>query len=497
MKSCTRFLTIIALVAAVHASLAAFAGPLDDFTYTSDGTAITITEYTGAGGVVTVPATIDDLPVTHIVDLAFFNHESLTRVTIPDSVTIIEEYAFVSCPALGAIDVDVNNLSYSSTNGVLFTIDQTTLMRYPAGKTDSRYTIPDSVTSIGDSAFQGCYFLTAIDVADNNPSYSSTNGVLFTIDQTTLVQYPAGKPDTGYIVLDHVTTIGDGAFDSCINLVSVTLGNGVTLIGDSAFYSCDDLAEVSIGTNVTTIGEGAFSWCTALDNVTLPDSVTTIGDYAFDNCISLESIMLGSGVTEIGDFAFALCAALTSITIPDSVATIGESAFVECEALVSASIGNSVTEIGDYAFALCTALTSITFPASVTTIGAFAFASCDALASAFFYGPPPTTGADPFLNATATFYYLPAFADDWPATFADCPTQLWNPAFTEIFFIDGTLSCVVSAPATLPLALEATTNLLTGLWVRLCTTNLSDRTITLHDPDAANHPARFYRLVCP
>ena len=113
------------------------ADQFDDFTYTSDGTNVTITGYSGIGGDVAIPASIAGLPVTSIGDRAFFGCSSLTSVTIPDSVTSIGPLAFSGCSSLTAINVHAANPNYSSVDGVLFDKNQTTLIQCPGGKPDS------------------------------------------------------------------------------------------------------------------------------------------------------------------------------------------------------------------------------------------------------------------------------------------------------------------------------------------------------------------------
>ena len=125
------------------------------YSYTTNNGTITITEYTGSGGAVVIPSTINDLPVTSIGDNAFYECLRLTSVTIPNSVTSIGDEAFYGCNSLNSISVDTNNPAYSSLSGVLFDKSQTTLVEYPGGLSGS-YTIPNGVVSIGDGAFAGC-----------------------------------------------------------------------------------------------------------------------------------------------------------------------------------------------------------------------------------------------------------------------------------------------------------------------------------------------------
>ena len=167
------------------------------FSYTNNNGAITITGYTGSGGNVTIPGTINGLPVTGIGDYAFYL-QALTSVIFPDSVTHIGDGAF----------------SGTSLTSVI---------------------IPGSVASIGDFALGDCYRLTNITVAEGNPIYSSLNGVLFNKDKTTLVQYPIGNTATSYMIPNSVANIGEYAFDDCYNLTSVTIPDSVTSIGEAAF----------------------------------------------------------------------------------------------------------------------------------------------------------------------------------------------------------------------------------------------------------------------
>ena len=193
-------------------------------------------------------------------------------------------------------------------------------------------TIPDSVTTIGSGAFQYCLSLTAIEVSSENANYSSdNNGILYNKDKTTLIQAPGAIQGT-FTIPDSVTTIGDSAFAHCYNLTSVTIPGSVTTIGDDAFQTCSSLTSVTIPDSVTTIGDSAFA-CTSLTSVTIPDSVTTIGDNTFLYCYSLTSVTIGDSVTIISSFMFDGCSNLTSVTIPGSVTSIGYRAFYWCNDL--------------------------------------------------------------------------------------------------------------------------------------------------------------------
>ncbi len=342
--------------------------------------------------------------VTSIGMSAFYYCTSLTKITIPDSVTSIESFAFGRCTSLTSI------------------------------------TIPNSVTSIRYGAFHCCTSLTSINVDSNNEKYMSDNGVLYTKDKKTLIQYPSKKEGTEYLILQGVESIGNYAFKYCSNLTSITIPNSVTSIGDSAFNDCRSLTSITIPNSVTSIGGYAFESCSSLTSITIPNSVTSIGDSAFKNCTSLTSITIPNSVTSIGDYAFEFCSSLTSInvdsnnekymsdngvlytkdkkilikypgkkegteylilqgvesiedyafyrctsltniTIPNSVTSIGQEVFSDCRRLTNITIPNSVTSIGSNAFGYCRSLTNIVIPSSVTSIGDHAFYDCESLTS--------------------------------------------------------------------------------------------------------------------
>lgn len=197
-----------------------------------------------------------------------------TYYSIPDSVTTIVGYAFSLCYNLTSI------------------------------------TIPDSVTDIGAGAFLYCGELTSIDVDSANPSYCSVDGNLFNKEKTTLVQYLEGKTDTHYTIPDSVTSIGEHAFDGCDYLTSVTIPNSVTSIGDWAFSLCFELSSITIPNSVTSIGIRAFENCESLTSITIPDGVTSIGNGTFLSCINLGNITIPNSVTSIDDSAFRDCESL-------------------------------------------------------------------------------------------------------------------------------------------------------------------------------------------
>ncbi|MBP5366571.1 MAG: leucine-rich repeat domain-containing protein [Bacteroidales bacterium] len=212
--------------------------------------------------------------VTSIGNNAFFECSGLASVTIGNSVTSIGNNAFDGCSSLTSVTIpnSVTGIGYSAFKDCM-------------GLTS--VSIPNSVTSIGSLAFVGCNKLTEINVESDNTAYSSEDGVLFDKAGTNLICYPAGKMGTTYIIPNSVTSIGSSAFSYCSGLTSVTIPNSVTSIGDGAFQFCSNLTSVTIPNSVTSIGEYAFDSCIGLTSVTIPNSVKSIGEFAFYDCGSV------------------------------------------------------------------------------------------------------------------------------------------------------------------------------------------------------------------
>ena len=156
-------------------------------------------------------------------------------------------------------------------------------------------------------------------------------------------------------------------------------GHIVTSIGDSAFYTCYDLISVMLPNSIKSIGHQAFSDCSNLTYIKLSENLNDIGDEAFSGCSGLTFITLPNSLKFIGNYAFSGCSGLTSIAMPDSVITIGDGAFAYCWGLTSIILSNSLTAIGNQAFSMDSNLTTITLPDSITEIGSNPFSGCGKL----------------------------------------------------------------------------------------------------------------------
>ena len=302
---------------------------------------------------------------------AFFARTSLTSITIPNTVTIINNGAFKRCAGLTSITIpnsvtsinmeafiDCSGLLSIAIPGSVTSIDTRVFKRCSSL---SSITIPNSVTSIGLEAFQDCRSLSSITIP--NSVISIGPGAFRRCSNLSSITIPVG-----------VTIIDTGVFFECTSLSSITIPpDSVTIIGEGAFGGCSSLSSITIPVGVTVISLSAFENCTNLSSITIPNTVTSIGDSVFNGCSSLLSITIPVGVTIISGLTFSFCTSLSSVTIPDSVTSIGDGAFYNCTSLSSITIPNSVTSIIDYAFYGCTSLSSITIPDSVTIIGEGAF----------------------------------------------------------------------------------------------------------------------------
>ena len=204
-------------------------------------------------------------------------------------------------------------------------------------------TIPQSVTSIGKRAFDGCSALTTLSLGEK------------------------------------IKTIGNYAFENCTSLTGVTIPQSVTSIGKRAFDGCSALTTLSLGEKIKTIGNYAFENCTSLTGVTIPQSVTSIGYYAFEGCTNLNPLTIKGPITSMGNYAFAGSTYLTSLTLYDDIQTIGNFAFLGSTSLKTVTLPKNLTSIGEYAFARCSELESITIPENVKTINPKTFADCSKL----------------------------------------------------------------------------------------------------------------------
>ena len=393
----------------------------------ADGTSVTVTlkfydpwefdpgsGYSNLGDVV-IPETVTygdtTYTVTGIGDIAFLLSD-LTSVTIPNTVTYIGESAFERCSGLTSV------------------------------------IIGNSVTSIGHSAFGLCSGLESIIVDAGNATYDSRDNCNAIIETATNTLLQGSNSTTR--IPNSITSIGEYAFNACNGLTSITIPNSVTSIGAFAFSECSGLTSVIGADSVAYIGSDVF-WDTPwFDN--LPDGLVYIGlvaykykgampsgtsieikegtksisGYCFDarygeDFSGLTSVTIPNSVTSIGVHAFSGCSGLTSITIPNSVTSIDSSAFYGCSGLTSVTIPNSVTYIDESVFKRCSGLTSVTIGSSVTEINQYAFQECYNIAEMTCLAqiPPQASGMLYYTQYENCMLYVPigtktAYATTYP-----------------------------------------------------------------------------------
>lgn len=347
--------------------------------------------------------------ITYVGAYAFYDLENLKTITLGNSVESINSSAFSQCFSLENFYVNVDNPFFTAINGNLFSSDKTELVKYAPGKPDTSYSIPYTVTHIGNSAFSRCNNLISVHFTEN---ITSIGDRAFS---------DCLELRTAYLP-DSVTSIGEGAFISCPYLMSVSLGNSLCSIGEYAFSNCSRLSSIEIPSSVEQIGNSAFGNCTQLSNITvaddnnfyssidgslfnkeqtkiiqyatgkttgfysIPDTVSVIDNGAFAYSKYLTKVNIPESVESIGSSAFNCCSSLSEIEIPDSVTYIGKGAFSICSALTDITLPSYITVIESSTFHWCDNLKSITIPNTVTEIGTYAFFWCDKLSDVYYMG---------------------------------------------------------------------------------------------------------------
>lgn len=337
---------------------------------------VSVSGISGINGSVLIPSTVYNDSITYTVvkiNNNGFSGKEITSITIPSSIISIGNSAFNACNTLKSVQIDYG------------------------------------VTTIGDSAFRSCKLLESINLPDSITFIST-------------YAFTSCESLTSITIPSNLTSISSSTFSSCKNLSSVTLPLNLTSIESSAFSGCKKLTLISLPSNLESIGSDAFS-SSGLITITITSKVYSIGANALSNCTSLANVIIEDGVISIGHDMCNGCTSLQTVTIPSSVTSIGNNAFFYCIALKSVSVPSSTTSIGENVFGYCLSfssvlyntdstmliycppskygnfeipstvkiiasgafygsnLTSITIPSSVTSIGSSAFYKCSKLTS--------------------------------------------------------------------------------------------------------------------
>ena len=482
--------------------------------YTKDASTgnVTVTKVeAGTQTSIEIPETIDGGTVKIIGANAFENCDTFTSITLPQSLTSIEDFAFAHCTALQNINIpqNVTNIGVSA---------------FFQCKSLTSITIPSGVTSINDVAFAHCTSLKSIELPDHLVSIGVSAFTYCTSLESVVI--PAEVTSVGFRAFSYCTSlesvaipmnvisVENGAFDGCTSLKAVFAKEGVPLesasvpsdaakiyykvedqsylsiikahtgtqagiecieipkaiggldvrvIKEEAFRDCGNIKKIILPDSIREIQNSAFSYCTSLESINIPAGVTSIGNYAFDSCTSLESINIPVGITSIGDYAFEDCTALKSVVIPESVTSIGYAAFSRCDKLVSINIPIGVSMISNSTFENCTSLTSINIPTSVRQIGDESFMGCTALTSIIVPEGVTTIGKGVFHHCTALeSAALPDSLTEIKAgAFQDCPALKSINIPKGVTSIEAVVfsDCQALADVTLPEGIQ---------WINMC-----------------------------
>lgn len=355
-----------------------------------------------------------------IEDNAFFNCKGLESFTIPRGVTTLGDSVFRGCSSLTEVKVESGNLYYSTDDDSnLYNADKTVFIYRLPTKTDSVFTLPDTVETIAASAFSGCTYLSSVIYSDENvkkieygafKNSGLTEAKIYAGIEYGDDVFSSCKALESVYIEDGVKRLENAIFADCTSLTDATIPDSVMYMGALVFRGCTSLENVKLSKNLNYVMDWVFKGCTALAEITIPDTVTSIGMQAFENCTDLQSVTIGSGVNNISNDAFSGCTALQNIYVSsdnkaffseDSKAlynkektklilypagrteesyvvlpttrTIGYNAFEGCAALTNVELNDGLESIFSEAFLNCSSLGKVEIPESVTYIPASAF----------------------------------------------------------------------------------------------------------------------------
>lgn len=362
---------------------------------------------------------------TILKPFSIYRCSSLKSIVIPDSCKTVDKYAIDYCDNLETVNLLKNVMSISGENfddckslknftvaedndyfraddGVLYTKDMTKLVMYPIGKVTNEYTLPTSVTTIGENAFRDAKLL-KINLPETLTNIE--NGAFVGCKNIKEIALP-----------DGVKTIDHMAFYRCEGLMSVVLPSSLLEIKRATFEYCSNLREVSIGMHVRSIADNAFDNCPTLqkfnvdenntkytsvngilysnkmrdlvrcplalyaDELIIPDMVENICDNAFAGCINIGNIRMPDNLRSIGSQAF-FNTAINIASIPSGVSSIGSMAFYGCKKLKSVSLQHFIEDIENSTFSGCENLSYVRIPMGIRKVNYGAFSGCKSLAT--------------------------------------------------------------------------------------------------------------------
>ena len=297
-------------------------------------------------------------------------------VKLPASIEEIAEDSFDFFMSLKSIKVSIFNKHFKSVDGILYSKDGKTLIRYPVGKEGESFAIPDGVETIAYNAFYGNKNLKSVKISDS------------------------------------VKIIAEGAFRECTSLDNVVIPDSVTSIGDNAFSKCESLKSITLSQNLQSIGAQAFSDCITIESIVLPDSLKNFGVELFLGCWKLYDVTFPNGIEEIPDGMLSCCNSLTSFVVPSSVKRIGIAAF-DGAGLIEITLNEGLETIAWRAFEDCNYLRQIVLPKSVQLIDSEAFQNSQRLESVTFLGGDVRVGGGAFDGCDSIKYVNAQSIENW------------------------------------------------------------------------------------
>ena len=330
---------------------------------------------------ITLPSSMESLEKGCFCDCS-----SLSKVTLNDGLKYIGEGCFANCGGIETIDipesvVEFGNSAFHKCMSLLSfkvpakveylpiemfnncaALENVTLQEGLKGMANSVFnecynlksiTLPSTFNSFGMWVFWDCYSIEKYDVSPDNPNFTSVNGILYSKDLKTLVQYPAGKTDKELSVPEGTEMLGFASCEGALNLEKVVIPSSVKMLDGASLYKCENLKEIKIEEGLEEIGNEVFYGCMYLTDPVLPQSLKKIGSGAFTGCESFEHMVLPENVTYIDFRLFYNCYGLTKVDYSKKVEVIDQEAFSGCVSLASITIPKTVEYIGPIAFNNC------------------------------------------------------------------------------------------------------------------------------------------------
>ena len=402
-----------------------------DYSYMLANGRAYIVDYRGKTTELNVPSTIDGYQVYGLYSECFANGTNLKKIYVPSCVKVIYPDTFFNCRNLEEVEIDKNNETYSSDDGMVYSKDYVYFVSCPEGKS-GEVTLRDETLYICDNSFFNASKVTVINIPENVFDI----GVLALYNTSSLKEFNIDKNNDFFVFSDGLLYNKEKTeVIKCVDTrnTPVKIASTVKSIRDYAFYNCKDLpGPIEFPEGLEKIGEGAFFDCHSLSgNIDFPSTLNSIEKVAFYNCYSIAQIDFNCEIEEIPDDCFGNCSSLKEIVISNNIREIGERAFFNCTGVESISLGNSLKTINNWAFDYLTSLKGdlvipdsvikigdaaffnsvsldgyIIIGAGVHEIGASAFYKADNAKGVIFRGSVPSITEDTFKKPDIPYYYL-------------------------------------------------------------------------------------------